>query len=92
MAKRKKKIKPVPKENEIQEYGGYTLGQEVWVMLHRYGREEWGYGTILGFYPKDKTEPSFDFFDKLEKRYTTGAISNIAESPPKRWLGKVRKK
>lgn len=86
--KNKKRIKAQPKTPAVTEWDGYQLGQEVWVKLEIYGTEEWGFGSILGFYPKDSIEPSFDFFDKIRKRYATGAISNISDSPPKRWMNK----
>lgn len=72
------------------EFQGFELGQEVWVQLDIYGTTEWGFGSIMKFHPKDSIEPSFSFFDKIKKRFTVGAISKIADSPPKKWMGKVR--
>ena len=86
----KKKTKSTRKEPSILEYEGYELGQEVWVRTDPYGTEEWAFGAILEFHPTDRVEPSFSFFDKIRKRFATGAISKIAMVPPKRWLGKVK--
>ena len=86
--KNKKKVKTKVKIPDVTEWGGYELGQEVWVKLEIYGTEEWGFGKIISLNPKDSIQPSFDFFDKIRKRYATGAIANIAETPPKRWLNK----
>ena len=86
----KKKIKTVKKQPSILEYAGYELGQEVWVRTDPYGTEEWAYGSILEFYPTDRVEPSFSFFDKVRKRFAVGAISKIEVVPPKRWLTKAK--
>ena len=91
MARRRKK-KVVAKEIKgPQEYAGYTLGQEVWVRMDIYGGIEWAFGSIMQFHPDDNTEPSFSLFDKVRKRYAVGAINNIADSPPKKWMSKVSK-
>ena len=66
------------------------LGQEVWVKMDIYGGTEWAFGAIMQFHPDDKTEPSFSLFDKVRKRYAVGCISNIAKSPPKKWMAKAR--
>ncbi len=88
---RRKKLKSTTKRvPSILEYAGYEIGQEVWVRTDPYGSEEWAFGAILEFHPKDSVEPSFSLFDKIRKRYATGAISKIAESPPKRWMGKMK--
>ena len=87
--KNKKKMKTVPKVPDLLEYKGYKIGQEVWVRMEIYGTEEWAYGAINYFYPKDRVEPSFTFYDKVKKRYATGAIRNITDSPPKRWMSKI---
>jgi hypothetical protein len=90
VGKRKKPSLPKkPSRPMVTEWDGLSAGDEVWVRLDPYGTEEWGFGAIIEFFPKDKIEVSFDFFDKVKKRFTTGAISKIAETPPKRWLGKV---
>ena len=85
----KKKTIVAKKQPDILEYAGYEIGQEVWVRTDPYGSEEWAFGAILEFHPKDSTEPSFSIFDKIRKRFAVGAISKIAESPPKRWMGKL---
>ena len=85
----KKRVKKVQEPKGPQEWGGYRVGQEVWVMLPMSGTEEWGYGTITQLHPTDQTEPSFSFFDKVRKRYAIGALSRIAERPPKKWMSRV---
>jgi len=87
--KNKKKLKTTKKIPDILEYEGYKIGQEIWVKLDIYGGEEWGFGSISQFFPTDTIQPSFDFYDKIRKRFATGAVANIAESPPKRWLNKL---
>ena len=88
--KNKKRVASRRKEPDIKEWGGYELGQEVWVRMDIYGGVEWAFGAIYEFHPKDKIEPSFSLFDKIRKRYAVGAISKIAKSPPKKWMGKLR--
>ena len=87
--KNKKKLASQHKEPDIKEWGGYVLGQEVWVKLENYGTEEWVFGAIRQFSPLDSIEPSFELFDKIKKRFTTAAIRNIAPSPPKKWMKRV---
>ncbi len=90
VGKNKKKLKSQKKLPELLEYEGYEIGQEVWVKLEIYGTEEWAFGAIDHFWPKDKIEPSFTFYDKIKKRFATGAVRNITNSPPKRWMAKMR--
>ncbi len=87
--RRKKKVKTTHEPIGPQEWGGYKVGQEVWVMMPMSGTEEWGFGAITQLHPADQTEPSFSFFDKVRKRYAIGALSRIAERPPKRWMAKI---
>lgn len=85
----KKSVKSAREIPGPREYGGYELGQEVWVQMDIYGGVEWAFGAILQFHPGDKIEPSFSFFDKVRKRYATGCVSKIAKSPPKKWMQKA---
>jgi len=85
----KKTVKKAPEPKGPQEWGGYKVGQEVWVMMPISGTQEWAFGSITQIHPSDKTEPSFSFFDKVRKRYAIGALSRIAEHPPKKWMAKI---
>ncbi len=85
----KKKIATKKVQLGPLEFQGYKIGQEVWVMMPIMSSEEWAFGTISQFHPGDKQEPSFSFFDKVKRRYAIGAVSRIAESPPKKWLAKI---
>jgi hypothetical protein len=88
--KRLTKSKVVKRDPGVLEYGGYKLGQEVWVRLELFGgKEDWGFGTIYSFHPTDSVEPSFTFFDKLKKKWGCAAVSGITESPPKKWMRKI---
>lgn len=88
--RKKKSVKSTREIPGPREYEGYELGQEVWVKMDIYGGTEWAFGAIMQFHPNDKTEPSFSLFDKVRKRYAVGCISNIAKSPPKKWMAKAR--
>lgn len=88
-----KNKKKIPQQRELsgpREYGGYEIGQEVWVRMDIYGGTEWAFGAIMQFHPLDKTAPSFSLFDKVRKRYAVAPVENIAASPPKKWMSKVR--
>ena len=88
--KNKRKVKTEKVQHGPSEFAGYELGQEVWVRLDIYGGTEYGFGAISAFHPKDKTEPSFSFFDKIKKRFTVGPVANIVDKPPKKWMAKAR--
>lgn len=89
--RRRKKAQAKPKvQKGPAEFAGFTLGQEVWCRMDIYGTVEYAFGTIYCFHPKDSVEPSFSFFDKVRKRYATGAISKIVDRPPKKWMSKAR--